>query len=388
MTPRVAIVQLTSSPGGSQNLWVHAFTDPRFAAVEKHVVLPAGGVTRLSAADRASAQITMHEFGSRAGLIARRVLRPFSIPVDPITRALDRVRPDLVWFNLAGLGELGWIGAATRSCRARGIPYWLIVQHVHEHFLFLGDAFTDAARETARQARRVLVVSERNRRALAVAFGEELPNVERVVNGVTREFLDAGARIAGATPPRANGTAHFLSPARFDPAFKGQHLLLEAFASDAWRTRDWRLTLLGGGDHAALLGRLVSWFGLPAQRVTIAPHTTDMPGAFGGADVIVMPSLSEGSPFALVEGMACGRPAVGTPVGGIDEYVREGESGWLARSTEPGDIADALERCWRDRALWVERGQAARAIIAATCDLDRAHPALLSHALADARVRR
>jgi glycosyltransferase involved in cell wall biosynthesis len=388
MTPRIAVVQLISPPGGSQNLWVHAFTDPRFAAVEKHVLLPAGGVTRLSATDRASARITMHEFGSRAELLTQRALRPFGIPGDPLTRALDRVGADLVWFNLAGLGELGWIGAATRSCRARGVPYWLIVQHVHEHFFFLGDAFTDAAREIARNARRVLVVSERNRKALAVAFGEELPNVERAMNGVSRAFLDAGARIADATPPRVDGTAHFLSPARFDPPYKGQHLLLEALASEAWRTRDWRLTLLGGGDHAALLERLVSWFGLTTQRVTIAPHTTDMPGAFGGADVIVMPSLSEGSPFALVEGMACGRPAVGTPVGGIDEYVREGESGWLARSTEPGDIADALERCWHDRAVWPERGHAARAIVAAACDLDRAHPVLLSHALADARVRR
>jgi glycosyltransferase involved in cell wall biosynthesis len=208
------------------------------------------------------------------------------------------------------------------------------------------------------------------------------------VNGVPRAFLDAGAQVATAAPPRVEGTAHFLSPARFDPPYKGQHLLLEAFASEAWRTRDWRLTLLGGGDHAALLGRLATWFGLPPARVTIAPHTNDMLGAFSDADVIAMPSLSEGSPFALVEGMACGRPAVGTPVGGIDEYVRDGESGWLARSTGAGDIADAIERCWRDRVAWPARGRAAREIVAAACDLDRAHATLLSRALADARVRR
>ncbi len=385
--PRVAVVQLISPPGGSQNLWVHAFMDPRFAAMEKHVLLPAGGVTRLSAEDRASAGITLHEFGSRTEVLAQRALRPLRIARDPLWRALDRVEPDLVWFNLAGLGELGWIGAAARGCRDRGIPYWLIVQHVHEHFFFLGDTFTDDAREIARAARRVLVVSERNRRALAVALGEELANVERAVNGVPRAFLDTAGEVARTAPPSVTGTAYFLSPARFDPPYKGQHLLLEAFAGEQWKERDWHLTLLGGGDHVELLGRLVAWFGLPAKRVTIAPHTNDVLGAFGSADVIVMPSLSEGSPFALVEGMACGRPAVGTPIGGIDEYVKEGTSGWLARSTEREDIAAALERCWNDRAAWPARGRAAHAIVAGACDLQGAHERLLSSALADARTR-
>jgi glycosyltransferase involved in cell wall biosynthesis len=100
-----------------------------------------------------------------------------------------------------------------------------------------------------------------------------------------------------------------------------------------------------------------------------------------------MPSLSEGSPFALAEGMACGRPAVGTPVGGIDELVREGETGWLAHSTEADDVASALDRCWHDRAEWPRFGRAARELAERAYDLEPAHRVLLANLLSDARRR-
>src|ERR1019366_3582376 len=204
-------------------------------------------------------------------------------------------------------------------------------------------------------------------------------------NGVSKAFLDAAAKVAADRPPRTEGTARFISPARFDPAYKGQHLLLKAFGGAEWRARDWHLSLVGGGSHTDLMRRLIGYYGVPGERVTVASHTSDILGAFSGADVIVMPSLSEGSPFALVEGMACGRPAMGTPVGGIDELVRDGETGWLAHSTEPGGGAETLDRCWHDRARWPQAGRAARDLAASAYDLEPAHRLLLEHVLSDAR---
>jgi glycosyltransferase involved in cell wall biosynthesis len=383
--PRLAVVDYQSLPAGSQNLWVHALTDPHFAAVEKHVLIPPGGTTRLSNDAAHSSGIAVHEFGGSATQLLQSLAHRVGVRFDPVSRALQSIEPDLVWFNLAGIGEIGWIDQCTAWCRTHRVPYWLIIQHVHEEFFFVSDTNTAAALVVAQGAARVLTVSKRNRESLAAAFGARLANVEAAVNGVPRAFLDAASRIASTQSPRTNGTARFISPARFDPAYKGQHLLLEAFSGAEWRARDWHLTLIGGGPHTDLVRRLVGFYDVPPERVTIAAHTDDMLGAFAASDVIVMPSLSEGSPFALAEGMACGRPAVGTPVGGIDELVRERTTGWLAHSTEPSDVAAALDRCWHDRQLWPQFGRAARELAASAYDLVPAHATLLAHVLADAR---
>jgi glycosyltransferase involved in cell wall biosynthesis len=385
--PRLAVVDFMPIPAGSQNLWVHALTDPHFSVVDKHVLVPAGGRTRLSADERDAARIHIHEFAGRSARAAQFLAQKLGMERDPLSRSLATVDPDLVWFNLAGIGEIGWIDAAAAWCRARRVPYWLIVQHVHEEFFFITDAHEAKARDVAKGAVRVLTVSGRNRASLGAAFAERMANVESAVNGVPRAFLGAAAKIAVAQPPRTEGTARFISPARFDPAYKGQHLLLEALAGAEWRARDWHLSLVGGGTHEDLIRRLVRYYRVPGERVTLASRTSDMLGAFAATDVIVMPSLSEGSPFALAEGMACGRPAMGTPVGGIDELVRDGETGWLAHSTEPEDIAAALDRCWHDRTLWPQFGRAARELAARAYDLEPAHRRLLEHVLTDARKR-
>ncbi|MBL0337294.1 MAG: glycosyltransferase [Chitinophagaceae bacterium] len=76
-----------------------------------------------------------------------------------------------------------------------------------------------------------------------------------------------------------------------------------------------------------------------------------------------MPSIVEGTPFAMIESMACGKPAVGTPVGGIPELIIENETGWLARTTAVEDIDVALEVAWNERAKWFDFGANAQKLI-------------------------
>ena len=53
-----------------------------------------------------------------------------------------------------------------------------------------------------------------------------------------------------------------------------------------------------------------------------------------------MPSQpTEGLPTTILEAMACGTPAYATPVSGVPDVVREGETGFLMRSTDPDRIA-------------------------------------------------
>jgi glycosyltransferase involved in cell wall biosynthesis len=64
--------------------------------------------------------------------------------------------------------------------------------------------------------------------------------------------------------------------------------------------------------------------------------------------LLVMPSdATEGLPTTIIEALACGTPVYATPVAGIPDVVRDGETGFLMRETEADAIADGIEEILR-----------------------------------------
>jgi glycosyltransferase involved in cell wall biosynthesis len=73
-------------------------------------------------------------------------------------------------------------------------------------------------------------------------------------------------------------------------------------------------------------------------------HHDEVPGELNRLRLLVMPSSpTEGLPTTILEAMACGTPAYATPVSGVPDAVREGETGFLMRSRAPDDIAREVE---------------------------------------------
>ena len=203
-------------------------------------------------------------------------------------------------------------------------------------------------------------------------------------NAVTHDFVGRAAA-AAASPVRADGTARLLCLARLKFENKGQHRLLEALSGRAWAGRDWRLRLVGGGPHAAQVARLVDYFGIDRDRVEVRGHRDDVIAAVADSDLLVMPSISEAGPYVMVEAMACGRPAVGTPVGGIPELVVEGRTGWLAESTEAGPPGRGPGACLVGPGVLAAVRCRGTARVAAGYDLEGTLPPIVDALRHDAR---
>jgi glycosyltransferase involved in cell wall biosynthesis len=71
----------------------------------------------------------------------------------------------------------------------------------------------------------------------------------------------------------------------------------------------------------------------------------NVPAELNRLRLLVMPSSpTEGLPTVILEAMACGTPVYATPVSGVPDVVREGETGFLMSDLNPAQIADDLER--------------------------------------------
>lgn len=86
----------------------------------------------------------------------------------------------------------------------------------------------------------------------------------------------------------------------------------------------------------------------------------DMPALFGQADVVATAPWYE--PFGIVplEAMACGRPIVGTAVGGLLDTIVAGSTGELVPPRRPDQLALALDGLLRDRERARRYGEAGR----------------------------
>jgi glycosyltransferase involved in cell wall biosynthesis len=67
------------------------------------------------------------------------------------------------------------------------------------------------------------------------------------------------------------------------------------------------------------------------------------------ADIVCMPSRSDAQPAAAVESLACGRPVVGTRVGGLTDIILDGFNGYLAEPESPESLADCIEKAMSTR---------------------------------------
>jgi glycosyltransferase involved in cell wall biosynthesis len=120
-----------------------------------------------------------------------------------------------------------------------------------------------------------------------------------------------------------------------------------------------------------VLPRVLAWLGL-TDVVRFLGTVTEMLSLYHAADALVMPSLFEGLPNAVLEAHACGLPAVVSHAANIDRIVLDGESGFEAPTFDHDALAQALARMLAksadERRAMGERG---RANVAATFSVDR-----------------
>lgn len=138
---------------------------------------------------------------------------------------------------------------------------------------------------------------------------------------------------------------------------KGIDVAIQALARLPEKVSLW---VIGGGDQASALDRLIADLGLVGRVRRLGPQANVQP-FLQAADCFVCPSRwAEAAGLVNLEALACGLPVVASRIGGIPEYVIENQTGLLFQPGDADELAGCLRRLAREPDLRQRLGKAAR----------------------------
>lgn len=346
MTRPALFVQFTAKPSGSPISGLMVVDALREAGYRVHAVFHRWGEL---AAEYERRGCTVEQLPHAQWLAggpwhrrARRLARDLAA-AGRFARRFREVRPQLVYVNnLTGL-------AAVLAAKRCGIP---CVWHVRELFDDVGGEMHApwpggkplVRRWVRRLPTHVVAIS----RAVAenVLGASTLLTLTILPNAVGDEFFHCPltrpqARRCFGLPQDVPvvGVPGTLRPVKGHPFF------LEAFATVVGRMPQCLAAIAGDGEprYRGGLQRLVDSLSLTG-KVRLLGTVNDMPAFYRACDVICIPSRSESFGRTAVEAMAAGTPVVATAVGGLQETIQPGKTGWLV----PFGDADRLARSLLD----------------------------------------
>ena len=274
-------------------------------------------------------------------------------------QTIRRLKPDLVSTHTAKSGMVGRLAAFLA-----GVP---------SIFTAHGWQFADGI--PAGQAKAVLfiekLVAPLCRRVITVSrYDYELALRKKAVSANKMVTIHNG--LPWREPPASETAAlrsgdigegqrvRLLMVARFQEQ-KDHAALLEALAGirSFDQNLEWSLELVGDGPGmSAEQARARELY--IADRVEFSGQQLDVPERMDRADIYLLISNWEGFPRSIIEAMRAGLPVIASDVGGCNESVRDGQTGFLV---DKGDIPVLQERIQSlivNTALRVQFGEAGR----------------------------
>ena len=246
-------------------------------------------------------------------------------------------------------------GTALARMKKRGLinaPIFRTIHHVDD---FAEPRLFEFEKKAVAHADHRFVVSRHWQKALKQEYGYD--------STITYNGLDP--EDFSRLPKRRNRQPTVLFVGGLEPR-KGLEYLLHAMEyvlDDLPRARLIAVAKTGfrGTDEWSWFTTLASRLGIMKSMVfreSVSQRT--LLGFYSSADVVVLPSKTEGWGLSLMEAMACGKPVVASRAGGIPELVRDGTEGFLVRPGDVRGLADSITRLLTDPKLRNRIGRAGR----------------------------
>lgn len=275
-------------------------------------------------------------------------------------RLIRQVRPDIVHTHMAKAGTLGRLAA-----KLAGVSIIVHTFHGHVFHSYFGTVktkvFIIVEKLLALFATQIVAVSQSQRdeilrykiappkKVVSIPLGLELDSfleAEKNKGQLRLELnMDQDHKLVGII-------------ARLVPV-KGHSFLFEAAQIIIPVFPQVKFLVVGDGLLRKNLENLVGQLGIQGN-VIFCGFRKDLPRIYADLDVVVLTSLNEGLPVAVIEAMAAARPVVAFDVGGVKDLIRDDVTGILVPFGDVQRLADSMISLLRNPQKGKSLGQNAR----------------------------
>jgi glycogen synthase len=149
---------------------------------------------------------------------------------------------------------------------------------------------------------------------------------------------------------------------------KGFHVLIAALARQRLPPR-WRWLLVGSGKERVALEAQARQAGI-AEHIGFVGRLDDdeLHSLYEEVDLVIHPTLYEGSSLVTLEGMVHRKPMIASAAGGIPDKVFDGRNGYLVRPGDVDDLAAKLGLALAQQGQWPAWGAESERIVRTTFD--------------------
>ena len=282
----------------------------------------------------------------------RRSILPFNdiIAYFKIKKIIREFKPDIVHTHASKSGAIGRLAA--KSCNVPLIVHTFHGNVFHSYFNgFLTSLIIRIERFLAKRTDAIVAISDSQRK--------ELTDVYKIAPPEKIFTIPLGFNLEKFSVDQDAKKELFKNKYGFDKndivvgiigrlvPVKNHEMFLEVAALiKAHSNKNIRFVIIGDGQSrpliekkAAALNLSYSYFVTNPKAKTdilVTSWETEIDEALAGIDIIVLTSHNEGTPVSLIEAQAAHKPVVSTNVGGIEDIVQHGETGFI---TEAGDTA-------------------------------------------------
>ena len=261
-------------------------------------------------------------------------------------------KPDIVHSHSAKPGAIGRMAA-----KAMNVPVIVHTYHGHVFHSYFHPLktklFINIERKLGKKTDAIVAISQQQKKELAFDFKIAPENKFHVIPlGLDLDKFQIN-REEKRRAFRSSFGIHddevvLVITGRLVP-IKNQSLFLEGIHYLLQNSRQKiKAFIVGDGESRTLLEDKAKQFGIGFttekdtehyQPLVFTSWRSDIDLINAGSDIIVLTSFNEGTPVSLIEAQAAGKPVVSTKVGGIEDVVKENETGLLS------DINDTVAFC-------------------------------------------